>query len=66
MRHVCGTLPFPGLQRNLARNLEMGGYYMGLMLMESIGSNGPSRAHQITVRTAQPLDGCIRHRSVLA
>src|SRR5580698_5466071 len=42
------------------------GRYMGLMPMESISSNGPSRAHEITVRTAQQLDGCLRHRSVLA
>ena len=43
-----------------------GGRYMGLILMKSISSNGPGRAYQTTVRTAQQLDGCLRHRSVLA
>ena len=43
-----------------------GGRCMGLTIMESISSNGPSRAYQITVRTAQQLDGCLRRRAVAA
>src|SRR5580698_1941840 len=49
----------------ISREISKWGTLLDLTLIKSIRLNGPSRAYQSTVRKAQQLHGCLRHRSAL-